>query len=354
MAEISDEVETKFSEQSDFPKVAEELSSKKRKESSTHLPSETKRKYAGMKANELRAILSSDAIQFCQDLKLIATSVTCYCGDQAILVGRRETNDGCFWSCRKTKLHYGRMSIRKGSWFENSRLTIPDILWIAYMWIYEYSFISMLHECSQSDQTLTDWCCKFQDSCQVILECKSDPIGGSDKLVEIFEGRFKDYRLSKKASRVSKKDSSNQWVFCAIEQFSTNSIFLIVQDKNSDTLREVFDKYILPGTTVFSNVWNAYKDLSSESFDYLTNEKLLTFHDSYTKTDLDTFDTFQTITQRTCLHYNDWNKFEYDVTFCEYMYRRSLSFAPDAYLAFLNDMAKIYKPFDRIIQKSAD
>nr|AII97832.1 BLTX460 [Nephila pilipes] len=99
MSEVTDAVETKFNEQSDFPKLAEELSTKKRKESHPHIPSVDKRKYGGMKAQELRSILSSDIITFCQDLKLLATSVTCFCGDEATLVNRRETNDGCFWSC---------------------------------------------------------------------------------------------------------------------------------------------------------------------------------------------------------------------------------------------------------------
>ncbi|GFT67080.1 AP-5 complex subunit mu-1 [Trichonephila clavipes] len=67
MAEVKDVVETKFSEQADFKHFAEELSSKKQKESHTHLPSEKRGKYAGMKGHELRGNFLVCCLPFVED-----------------------------------------------------------------------------------------------------------------------------------------------------------------------------------------------------------------------------------------------------------------------------------------------
>ncbi|GFS84145.1 hypothetical protein NPIL_69472 [Nephila pilipes] len=220
------------------------------------------------------------------------------------------------------------------------------------MWVHEYSLVSMLHECDQPSELLSDWSTSCRDSCRLILECKRDPIGGHDKLVEIFECKFKTNEEFRKPNKSNKTYKNERWVFCALEQFSTNTIFLIVKNKKSDTLYEIFDQFFLPGTTIFSHIWNAYVDLSRENFEYLTNEKSLTFHDTNTKTDMDTIEAFWTIAKRPRPGLNYWNKYEYDSKFCEFFYRKSLVFAKDAYLAFLKDIARIYIPLDRVIKVS--
>lgn len=310
------------------------------------------RKYSGMQADDFHNILTNNVFEFCQNLKLLASSVTCFCGEAMNLSVCENSAGGFQWTCRKKKENEqcSIQCIRKGTWFENSDLSIPEILWISYMWVHEYSFVSMLHECDQASQILSDWSTSCRDSCRLILECKRDPIGGLDKLVEIFECKFKSDEEFKKSNKGNKKYKNEKWVFCALEHFSTNTIFLIVKNKKSDTLCEIFDQFFLPETTIFSHIWNPYQDLSSEHFEYLTNEKSLTFHDTNTKTDMDTIEAFWSIAERPRPGLNFWNKYEYDSKFCETFYRKSLAFAPDAYIAYLKDIARIYVPLDRVIK----
>ncbi|GIY26932.1 DDE_Tnp_IS1595 domain-containing protein [Caerostris extrusa] len=210
---------------SDYPEGMPSL----KKQKVTIASKENKKKYLGMKAFQLHNILKENFIKFCQDLKLIATSAMCYCGEPMAFVPRMESSDGYQWYCRQKKLHNSRFSIRAGTWFEKSHISIKEILWICYMWVHEYSLISMSHECEHSTQTVMDWCSSCRDACQIILENKRNPIGGSDKLVEFFSCIYQNEK--------KKKSKSQKWVMCAIEQFSTNIICLVVPNKESNTLR---------------------------------------------------------------------------------------------------------------------
>ncbi|GIY72813.1 DDE_Tnp_IS1595 domain-containing protein [Caerostris darwini] len=298
-------------------------------------PNKNKSKCVSIKAFELHKLLTENFIQFCQDLKLITSSAMCYCGEPMYFAPRMERSDLYQWRCKKRKLHNSKLSIRAGTWFENAKISIKEILWLCYMWVYKYSLNSMLHECDHTHHTLLEWCTNCQNACQKILENKRNPIGGSDKLVEFFSCIYES----------KKKSNKQKWVMCILEQFSTNIICLVVPNKESNTLREVFDNYILPGTTVFGRVWDPLRDLSNHDFEYLTVDKEITFHDSVTRKDMDTIDKFRKIVERPRPGENYyWNNLEYGPEFCEYMYRKALSFAPDAYITFLKDLAMIYKP----------
>ncbi|GIY92642.1 putative isxo2-like transposase domain protein [Caerostris extrusa] len=303
-------------------------------------PTNKNKNYVCLKAFELHTLLTENLIEFCQELKLIASSVMCYCGEPMAFAPRMERSDGYQWRCKKRKLHNIKFSIRAGTWFGKSKISIREILWICYMWVYEYSISSMLHECEHTKQTLVEWCSNCQNACQKILENKRNLIGGSDKLVEFFSCIYQN----------EKESNSQKWVMCAIEQFSTNVICLVVPNKESNTLLEIFDHYILPGTTVFGQIWDSLRDLSHHDFEYLTVDKEITFHDSVTRKDMDTIDKFRRIVNTSRTGTNHWNNVEYGPELCEYMYRKALSFAPDAYITFLKDLAMIYKPRE-VVQK---
>ncbi|KAF0987322.1 hypothetical protein HZS_5257 [Henneguya salminicola] len=74
------------------------------------------------------------ARKFCLTYGLIASSRVCrICDSQYHLIMDSSTSDGCIWRC-KNNICKKKTSIRHHSWFSNSRLSIPEILIIAYMW----------------------------------------------------------------------------------------------------------------------------------------------------------------------------------------------------------------------------
>ncbi|GBM88543.1 hypothetical protein AVEN_86736-1 [Araneus ventricosus] len=76
-----------------------------------------------------------DVIIFRMDVNLFGKEyVCCKCGEKMVLCERNDIFDGFNWVCRKSD-HYIKRTVRKGSWFDCSRLSIPEILIISYLWV---------------------------------------------------------------------------------------------------------------------------------------------------------------------------------------------------------------------------
>lgn len=324
---------------SDSPPKKKKPTPKRKAQDDPHpLYKKTKRKLKGMKATELHAILQKDVFTFCQDQGLMPKSVKCSCDADMRL--QRHKNDQRVWSCQKNG-HAKRHGMRKGTFFENSHMPIPDILFIMYMWMHRYSTGLMMHECNNGPNSIIGWSRRCVELCQLILELKNEPLGGEQKVVELFECKFNDPKTC--------KGDEDRWAFCVLEQDSTKSLLIIVEDKTSDSIRQIFSKYFLPGTLIVTIFWSPYTNLSKKDFRHLTKELSMSFYDPTTKVTMDTYDAFVKVVNRhqplTHLVKN-----EYESSFFEMMYRKSLANAPDAYLAFLKDVALVYKPQDVVIK----
>ena len=50
-----------------------------------------------------------------------------------------------------------KVSIRKGSWCENHNLTLEQILYVTYFWVYKCNQEFVIHELGISERTIVDW-----------------------------------------------------------------------------------------------------------------------------------------------------------------------------------------------------
>jgi transposase-like protein len=91
----------------------------------------------------------------------------------------------------------------------------------------------------------------------VYLEGCSEKIGGPKKTVEIDESKF-GRRKYHRGNPVK-----GQWVFGGVERESGGTFLAPVPDRSADTLMNVIDAWIKPGTTIISDCWAAYRDLDA-------------------------------------------------------------------------------------------
>ncbi|GBN88255.1 hypothetical protein AVEN_163430-1 [Araneus ventricosus] len=80
--------------------------------------------------------LKKDVIDWCMEMNLIAKAYVCpTCGVKMVLT-ERDGSDGCSWVCRKfgVNAQHVRGTVRKGSWFGESKLSIPENLILTYLW----------------------------------------------------------------------------------------------------------------------------------------------------------------------------------------------------------------------------
>ena len=120
---------------------------------------------------------------------LLAKSQLCpHCNKEMKLVTWNDRSDGLKWECRTQtsgKRHKTEASIRKGSWFAQSNMTLEEILKFTYWWRQDLEQSQITHELGLVRGTGVDW----DSFCREVCD-SSQKIGGEGKIVQIDESKF--------------------------------------------------------------------------------------------------------------------------------------------------------------------
>jgi hypothetical protein len=104
--------------------------------------------------------LRDEIIQWCLDEGLIAKSrLCCHCDQPIKLVKCEDRSDKYKWECRKSvngKRHKVEISIRKGSWFDKSNMTLEEVLKFTYWWCRDVRQEEIRHEFNIAAHTAVD------------------------------------------------------------------------------------------------------------------------------------------------------------------------------------------------------
>ncbi|GBN17481.1 hypothetical protein AVEN_112070-1 [Araneus ventricosus] len=223
-----------------------------------------------------------DVIDWCMSMNIITKEYACpTCGEKMVLCERNDISDGYHWVCRKLGMnaHHVRRSVRKGSWFDESKLSMPEVLMITYLWAKKTSNEWIVNELSVSEPTVADWKSFCREVCVDMLVNESkemEMLGGVDVVVEIDESKFGKRKYNKG------KQVDGKWVFGGVERGSKRSFFCVVEDRTAETLIEITKKFIKPGSTVLSDCWGSYSGLTAEGYVHHTINHSKNFKDPIT------------------------------------------------------------------------
>ena len=131
------------------------------------------------------------------------------------------------WECRKqvnSKRHKAEVSIRKGTWFEKSKMTLEEILKLTYWRCQDLDQAQLKHEVGLAESTGVDWDSFFRKVCEITLLENSDKLGGKGKVVQIDESKF-GKRKYHRGHHVE-----GQWVFGGIEEDSRKCFLVAMKD----------------------------------------------------------------------------------------------------------------------------
>uniref|UniRef100_A0A0L8GBQ3 ISXO2-like transposase domain-containing protein n=1 Tax=Octopus bimaculoides TaxID=37653 RepID=A0A0L8GBQ3_OCTBM len=67
------------------------------------------------------------------------------------------------------------------------------------------------------------------------------------------------------------------WVFDALERDTRRCFLVAVEDRSADTLLEIIQERILPGTTIISDLWRSYNTLIQLGYRHLTVNHYINF-----------------------------------------------------------------------------
>ena len=70
---------------------------------------------------------------------------------------------------------------------------------------------------------------------------------------------------------------SDDWVFGGVERDGANGFLEVVARRNAATLIPLIQKWILPGTIIYSDAWKAYSSLRYVNYVLLRNNNKLVF-----------------------------------------------------------------------------
>ena len=102
-------------------------------------------------------------------------------------------------------------------------------------------------------------------------------LGGPGAVVEIDESSFvcHIYHVG--------HDVNTQWVFGGIEVNLKNCFLVAVENRTAAMLLPIIQQYILPGTTVVSDLWCAYNTVGNLGYIHLTVNHSIHFVDPVTQ-----------------------------------------------------------------------
>ncbi|XP_029657075.1 uncharacterized protein LOC115231130, partial [Octopus sinensis] len=214
---------------------------------------------------------TADSINWLKRHGLLNTQKICIsCGGTMSEIAKKSISDEVIWSCgrpcRKT------VSIRKGTFLENSKLKCQQIIDILYYWAKEDLAKGIGQECHLANVAVTDWRNFCRDICAEYYVAQNIKLGGPNRIVEIDESAFvrRKYNVGHRVK--------TQWVFGALERV-TRCLLVAVEDRTADTLLQIIRERILPGTTIISDLWRSYNTLNQLGYRHLTVNHSINFVD---------------------------------------------------------------------------
>lgn len=276
---------------------------------------------------------------------LIASKYKCpTCGLKMILSPFLRLEDGWMWRCQRNimgKRHYIKRSVRKGSWFENSSLSLVKLLSMTYMLIANYKCKLIAHELKITINTIPEWRKFYRLVCVNACLNESSNVGGENKIVEIGESAFDEQKYSKDSS------VKGTWIFWGVEHGSRNFFFEVVLEKSKMMLLDVIKQRINPGSTIISDLWKEYNTSKDLQFQRLSVDHSLVLKNSGMKGQSSIVKDFWNTIQRSRRRMKEGLN-QIDSHLAEFLWRRSKGNNPNKLFAsFIKEVAHACQPITK-------
>ena len=183
--------------------------------------------------------------------------------------------DGAKFRCPKCR---ASKSIRQNAWTAGSQLPLRVIAQILAYWCDQRKLELAVSDIPASYNTIMEWYHQFSRIAETIYydDLQRNPLGPGP--IQIDESHF-----FKAKHNVGKHLALPQlWVFGAIDQVTRRVVVESVESRDADTLLPIIVSTTVPGSTVFSDMWKAYNQLSAIGYTHQTVNHKVNFVDPQT------------------------------------------------------------------------
>ncbi|GBN19518.1 hypothetical protein AVEN_255806-1 [Araneus ventricosus] len=114
----------------------------------------------------------------------------------------RDGSDSYGWVCQKfgVNAYHVKRTVRKGSWFDESKSSMPEVMILTYLWVKKTSNEWIVDEMNASEPTVVDWKSFCREVCVDMLENDSkdmEMLGDVGVIVEIDGSKFGKRKYNK-------------------------------------------------------------------------------------------------------------------------------------------------------------
>jgi transposase-like protein len=149
-----------------------------------------------------------------------------------------------------------KITLRKNTFFSKSKMPIYKILNIGYMWLKGDSRESIITATGHSSKTITAFLGYYRNLVADMIEENDTKIGGLDIEVELDESKI----AKRKYHRGHRVEGA--WLVGGVERTLERKFFAVkVPNRNRETLFEVIENHVIPGSKVITDCWKGYSGL---------------------------------------------------------------------------------------------
>ncbi|KAG9467405.1 hypothetical protein GDO78_015019 [Eleutherodactylus coqui] len=191
---------------------------------------------------------------------LLAANLACEKCHQALRwLARRQCSDGYSWKCINKNCASSWVSLRKGSFFEKSHISLKKWLHVSYLWCAETSEKQAAQLTGISERTIVDVYNYFCEVCSVYFRTSPVLLGGPGHYVHVDESYFSP----KIKCHRGRAPDHEIWVFGIVDTSTTPAVgyMEVVPDRSIETLLPIIRRVVRPGSTVHSDSWAAYNNM---------------------------------------------------------------------------------------------
>uniref|UniRef100_A0A0G4I302 ISXO2-like transposase domain-containing protein n=1 Tax=Chromera velia CCMP2878 TaxID=1169474 RepID=A0A0G4I302_9ALVE len=167
------------------------------------------------------------------------------------------------YRCQRKGCPQSSRSERRGTLFGGRNIALGVILMVAYYFLDGDRYASIANKTGLSDETVREFCERFNS---VIVEDFEQTgwhnpegdgdgylLGGPGIIVEIDESKF-GKRMHNRGRRIE-----GVWILGAVERTGERRFVAIpVKDRTAQTMEDFIEKYIHPGSILYSDMWKGY------------------------------------------------------------------------------------------------
>ncbi|PIO74605.1 hypothetical protein TELCIR_03383 [Teladorsagia circumcincta] len=185
----------------------------------------------------------------------------------------------------------------------------------------------------------TCWERRFRSICSRFYKRHPPIIGGPRAVVEVDETNVTRRKYNR--GRILRR---KEWLFGGIERGSGRAFMVLVRRRDAVTLTNIILKFIRPGTTIMSDSWRAYSQLSRlpAGYRHLTVNHMVNFVDprtgAHTQNIESLWQKFKMVPKRKY----GLNKKRYTDSIREFLWRRDFGEPGDIIFNFFEHIAEIY------------